>query len=216
MSDELLASPLVAALAALLGVVFGLGLARFVLPEARRARRLEEELDNTRKEVAAYKARVADHFQRTGELIGQMTASYKAVYDHLAEGAQALCTDGAGARVGFRAPRLIVDETVVVTTTGTVSGGAPQAAMETGVKEEGDDAPAREVGSPSLSEASQAPAERADPVARETKRAMQEEATHDDDAEGVVAERGSSPSADPGGGSTPSDRQETATRPASG
>jgi uncharacterized membrane-anchored protein YhcB (DUF1043 family) len=91
-----------------IGLGAGLLLGHFVLPSAQRARRLQEEVDNLRAAHDRYQQRVTEHFQTTAVLIGDLTSSYKAVYEHLAAGARTL-SDPALSGPGFGAPRLIVD-----------------------------------------------------------------------------------------------------------
>ncbi len=73
------------------GMACGLLAGHFVLPGQRRSRRLQAELDKALEEHTAYKASVTNHFHKTAELVGQLTESYKSVYDHLASGARSLC-----------------------------------------------------------------------------------------------------------------------------
>ncbi len=51
----------------------------------------QQELDDARKELEEYKAKVAGHFEETAEMVNQMTESYRGVYQKLATGAQTLC-----------------------------------------------------------------------------------------------------------------------------
>jgi len=72
----------------------GLVLGYFLSPVVRKAGRLRAELDDLRKEHEAYKAGVKEHFRETADLVGEMTKTYAAVYDHLAGGARHFCGDG--------------------------------------------------------------------------------------------------------------------------
>ena len=112
-----------------IGLLAGALTARLVLPSRKKIRELSSALDDARNELAAYRASVSDHFEKTSELVATMTASYKAVYDHLAVGAQTLCEDNAALAVGrFAAPRLVLDQDL------TVAGAtATTAAAATGV-----------------------------------------------------------------------------------
>ena len=49
-----------------------------------------EELERCREELERYRNEVGGHFAKTAELVGKMTAQYRAVYEHLAEGAHRL------------------------------------------------------------------------------------------------------------------------------
>jgi hypothetical protein len=61
----------------------------------KRIRELEGELKDAKKDLEGYRSEVNDHFKKTSELFTTMTESYKAVYIHLAEGSQDLCTSDA-------------------------------------------------------------------------------------------------------------------------
>jgi uncharacterized protein len=116
MPTTLALEPATALAAAVVFVLFGLLIGRLLLPGPRQVRKLRDELESQRREQAAYKARVNEHFFKTSQLIGQMTESYKAVYDHLATGAQDLCATDTLPGGVFSSPRLIVDSTVDVVT----------------------------------------------------------------------------------------------------
>jgi uncharacterized membrane-anchored protein YhcB (DUF1043 family) len=53
--------------------------------------KLREELTELRERFSDYRDQVTQHFMRTSELVQEMTQSYRAVYEHLATGAQELC-----------------------------------------------------------------------------------------------------------------------------
>jgi uncharacterized membrane-anchored protein YhcB (DUF1043 family) len=143
MLESVTLDPFVAAAAALLGVLVGLLMGRFVFPGRREIKRLRAEIERLGREHVEYQGRVAGHFRKTGELIGQMTQSYKAVYDHLADGAQTLCTEDALPKPAFTTPRLIVDESVTI-------GAAP---LHAPAHVEGAHAPAASVALPQVNEA---------------------------------------------------------------
>jgi hypothetical protein len=74
------------------------------LEEKRAA---EEALAAARSEAEQYRSRVVEHFYGTSEQLRALTLQYRAVYDHLAEGAQALCPESFQAlRAGLEAPVL--------------------------------------------------------------------------------------------------------------
>jgi uncharacterized membrane-anchored protein YhcB (DUF1043 family) len=56
-----------------------------------RAKSLEVELGKVQQDYSAYKENVTNHFRTTADLVNQMTSSYKAVYEHLANSSQELC-----------------------------------------------------------------------------------------------------------------------------
>ena len=75
--------------------VLGIYIGTLISSDKRRIRELEGELSETRKELEGYRSKVNNHFKKTSELFTQMTSTYKAVYMHLAEGSQELCTTDA-------------------------------------------------------------------------------------------------------------------------
>ncbi len=82
--------------ACLLAFLAGIGLAVFgARQNTARLRQTEHELATTREELEQYRKRVAEHFDGTSRLLHDLTLQYRAVYEHLAEGAQSLCPDGS-------------------------------------------------------------------------------------------------------------------------
>lgn len=81
----------------LIGIGLGMLLGRRSGHHAARVRRLTEDLEASRQELSRYRGQVGDHFTRTSDLLRRMTLQYRAVYDHLAEGARTLSPDGAAA-----------------------------------------------------------------------------------------------------------------------
>ncbi len=59
----------------------------------KRARALEDEVDELKREQTEYKQQVNQHFKKTASLFQGMTEQYKAIYSHLAEGSEALCSE---------------------------------------------------------------------------------------------------------------------------
>lgn len=49
-----------------------------------------DSVEKLKRENAAFREEVNEHFIQTAELINQLTDSYKAVFDHLSEGAEKL------------------------------------------------------------------------------------------------------------------------------
>ena len=59
------------------------------------------------REQEEYRASVTQHFSGTSELLRELTHKYRAVYDHLASGAGALCPEGfVGLAESLRAEEL--------------------------------------------------------------------------------------------------------------
>ena len=73
----------------------GVFMASRISGDKKRIRELEGKLNDAKKDLDVYRSEVNDHFKKTSELFSTMTESYKAVYLHLAEGAQDLCTSDA-------------------------------------------------------------------------------------------------------------------------
>jgi uncharacterized membrane-anchored protein YhcB (DUF1043 family) len=53
-----------------------------------------DELERTREGLESYRGKVADHFVGTSERLRELTFQYRAIYNHLAEGAGELCPEG--------------------------------------------------------------------------------------------------------------------------
>jgi uncharacterized membrane-anchored protein YhcB (DUF1043 family) len=62
---------------------------------ARRDRGDSEKLELLRSELDGYKQNVSEHFVQTAELVNELTRSYKAVFDHLEQGAYRLVGEEA-------------------------------------------------------------------------------------------------------------------------
>ncbi|MEX2131261.1 MAG: DUF1043 family protein [Pseudohongiellaceae bacterium] len=75
-----------------LGVVIGVAFASQFATSPARVRELENQIISLEEKHGRYRDDVSDHFSTTAELIQQMTESYKDVYQHLALGAQDLCS----------------------------------------------------------------------------------------------------------------------------
>ena len=61
----------------------------------KRIEELEGQLADAQKELEAHKAQVNEHFMKTSVLFSRMTDSYRAVFMHLTEGSQGLCSSDA-------------------------------------------------------------------------------------------------------------------------
>lgn len=75
------------------GFLIGLALGRASNKAERRIRELETDLEAARADHDRYRGDVSAHFGRTSELFRDMTLQYRAVYEHLADGARTLCPD---------------------------------------------------------------------------------------------------------------------------
>jgi uncharacterized membrane-anchored protein YhcB (DUF1043 family) len=74
-----------------LGSVLGCIGAYLFLERYSQTAKLREELSELKGRLSDYRDHVTQHFVRTSELVQEMTESYRAVYEHLATGAQELC-----------------------------------------------------------------------------------------------------------------------------
>ncbi len=82
-----------------LGVVIGVVFARQFNADPARVRELEGQIFNLEERNNKYREDVSEHFNVTAELVRQMTESYKDVYQHLAIGAQELCSGEAALKL---------------------------------------------------------------------------------------------------------------------
>jgi uncharacterized membrane-anchored protein YhcB (DUF1043 family) len=70
--------------------LLGVLLLRLLNPAAGDVAKLQAELEQARSEMESYKASVNTHFNKTSDLVNELTQDYVKVYRHLAEGAQTL------------------------------------------------------------------------------------------------------------------------------
>jgi uncharacterized membrane-anchored protein YhcB (DUF1043 family) len=75
-----------------LGMVIGVLIAGRLNASPSRIRQLENEIRQLKDNHSEYRNSVSDHFSMTAELVQHMTESYRDVYQHLASGAQDLCS----------------------------------------------------------------------------------------------------------------------------
>lgn len=75
-----------------IGVVMGVLVAGRLNGGPSRVKELEGQIHQLKENQREYKDSVSDHFGMTAELIQHLTESYREVYQHLASGAQDLCS----------------------------------------------------------------------------------------------------------------------------
>ena len=80
----------IVALSLLVGIALGAAGYHVFSPSISRAESVRDERDAAREELANYKASVNQHFEKTSELVGDLTQSYVKVYQHLAEASEDL------------------------------------------------------------------------------------------------------------------------------
>lgn len=83
----------IALIAAAVGIGVGIAIAYAAFPWSKRARKLEKELEGVKESYDGYRGEVNQHFVKTSELFQEMTDRYRAIYEHMASGAQALCRE---------------------------------------------------------------------------------------------------------------------------
>lgn len=76
------------------GVIIGvISAGKLGRTDTARIQELEKQLDALQHRYDSYRTSVSEHFSTTAELIHNMTESYRDVYQHLAGGAQKLCSE---------------------------------------------------------------------------------------------------------------------------
>ena len=74
------------------GIVLGAVFVNRLNTGPSRVQELENQIRDMKESHLDYRDNVSDHFSMTAELVQHMTESYKDVYQHLATGAQDLCS----------------------------------------------------------------------------------------------------------------------------
>ncbi|MCY4264337.1 MAG: DUF1043 family protein [Gammaproteobacteria bacterium] len=82
-----------------LGLIIGILVAGRLNLNPSRVRELEAEIRQLKENDSEYRDSVSDHFSMTAELVQHMTESYRDVYQHLASGAQDLCSDEVASKL---------------------------------------------------------------------------------------------------------------------
>jgi len=72
------------------GFLIGALAYRLLGPSKEQADKIKSDLDATRDELESYKASVNMHFNKTSDLVNDLTQNYVKVHQHLAEGAHSL------------------------------------------------------------------------------------------------------------------------------
>ncbi|TCO76218.1 YhcB family protein [Chromatocurvus halotolerans] len=67
---------------------------------SQQARELEKRLDQVTRDKQLFEDRVTDHFAETATRLNALTENYRAVHEHLAEGANTLCSGNLAVTVG--------------------------------------------------------------------------------------------------------------------
>lgn len=77
---------------AIVGILLG-GTAVWLLLDSKKGG--ADSVETLKRENERFREEVNEHFVQTAELINQLTDSYKAVFDHLSEGAEKLVDEKA-------------------------------------------------------------------------------------------------------------------------
>lgn len=72
-----------------IGVIIGAALSK-ILNKGPKTAELQQKLEDTQEQFDSYQKEVGTHFQKTAELVNQLTQSYREVHEHLSKGAQEL------------------------------------------------------------------------------------------------------------------------------
>lgn len=80
----------IGAIALVAGVLIGALAYRLFAPSVKQADQVKSELDQAKEEMESYRQSVNSHFNKTSELVNNLTQDYVKVYQHLADGAQTL------------------------------------------------------------------------------------------------------------------------------
>ena len=81
------------------GVVIGVVLSSRLSTSPSRVQDLENQIRDLKDNHNDYRDSVSGHFGMTAELVQHMTESYKEVYQHLATGAQELCSQEVASKL---------------------------------------------------------------------------------------------------------------------
>jgi len=80
--------------------IIGFLMGRRTTAGSQQARELEKRLDQVTRDKQLFEDRVTDHFAETATRLNALTENYRAVHEHLAEGANTLCAGNLSVRVG--------------------------------------------------------------------------------------------------------------------
>lgn len=120
---------------ALFSLVFGLGGGFFFSRASdsgiQQAKKLDAELKQTREELATYRTQVNDHFEKTAELVNTLTENYRAIYTHLADGAQNLCGGNLTKLEAMATPENLISADSAEINAGETAKGTTDPSIET-------------------------------------------------------------------------------------
>lgn len=94
------------------GIVTGVIFASRLNASPSRIQELENQIRTLKENHNGYRDNVSDHFSMTADLVQHMTESYKEVYQHLASGAQDLCSDDVASKLLPAGSDAVFDSTI--------------------------------------------------------------------------------------------------------
>lgn len=80
--------------------IAGFFIGRRTTAGSQQARELEKRLDQVTRDKQHFEDRVTEHFAETATRLNALTENYRAVHEHLAEGANTLCAGNLSVSVG--------------------------------------------------------------------------------------------------------------------
>jgi len=113
------------------GIVMGVIFASRLNTSPSRVQELENQIRDLKENHSSYRDNVSDHFSLTADLVQHMTESYKDVYQHLASGAQDLCTDDVASKLLPAGSDAVFDTTAEIETTSGLIPPRDYAAKQT-------------------------------------------------------------------------------------
>ncbi len=93
-----------ALIGAIVGLVLGYFFGRRSAPGSEENRDLQRQVENLQEERSRYEQRVNEHFADTAGKLNTLTENYREVYEQIASGAAALCSQTSGPRFDALAP----------------------------------------------------------------------------------------------------------------
>lgn len=75
------------------GIALGFFIGQNRTTNTDKLKHLESELEKTKTETESFRDEVNEHFSKTAILFNQLTQDYRAMYEHIASGAETLTTD---------------------------------------------------------------------------------------------------------------------------
>ena len=105
----------------LIGIILGSITTYLASSRNGKTQQLQSELNDLKERFTDYRDTVTQHFMQTSNLVQEMTERYRAVYEHLANGAQHLCNVDTGVN---HLSRERTDEIATAKAASTLAGGA--------------------------------------------------------------------------------------------